>query len=194
MSIQKESENALVEKLKNNSKSAFSVIFLTYYKDLVRFAFRFTKNADLSEEIVQDVFVKVWEERSTLEIHHSLKSFLLKSVQNLSIDRLRHLNIVNKYASLVLDNPVLSDNATENYLLRDELELNYIRAMEKIPAEYADVYRMSRVEAQSYQEIAQKLGVSVRTVEVRVGKALSLLREELKDFLITIVLILQLMN
>jgi len=194
MSIQKESENALVEKLKNNSKSAFSVIFLTYYQDLVRFAFRFTKNADLSEEIVQDVFVKVWEERSTLEIHHSLKSFLLKSVQNLSIDRLRHLNIVNKYASLVLDNPILSENATENYVLRDELELNYIRAMEKIPAEYADVYRMSRVEAQSYHEIAQKLGVSVRTVEVRIGKALSLLREELKDFLITIIIIIQMLK
>ncbi len=135
MLIQKESENALVEKLKNNSKSAFSAIFLTYYQDLVRFAFRFTKNLDLSEEIVQDVFIKIWEERSTLEFHHSLKSFLLKSVQNLSIDRLRHLNIVNKYASLVLDNPILSENATENYVLRDELELNYIRAMEKIPIE-----------------------------------------------------------
>lgn len=194
MLIQKESENALVEKLKNNSKSAFSAIFLTYYQDLVRFAFRFTKNLETSEEIVQDVFIKIWEERATLEIHHSLKSFLLKSVQNLSIDRLRHQNIVNKYASLVLDNPVLSDNATENYLLRDELELNYIRAMEKIPAEYADVYRLSRVEGKNYHEIAQKLGVSVRTVEVRIGKALNLLREELKDFLITIALILQLLN
>lgn len=194
MSIQKESENALVEKLKNSSKSAFSVIFLTYYQDLVRFAFRFTKNLETSEEIVQDVFIKIWEERATLEIRHSLKSFLLKSVQNLSIDRLRHLNIVNKYASLVLDNPVLSDNATENYVLRDELELNYIRAMEKIPAEFADVYRLSRIEGKSYSEIAQKLGVSVRTVEVRIGKALILLREELKDFLITIALILQLVN
>jgi RNA polymerase sigma-70 factor (ECF subfamily) len=194
MIIQKESENALVEKLKNNSKSAFSVIFLTYYQDLVRFAFRFTKNLDLSEEIVQDVFIKIWEERSTLEFHHSLKSFLLKSVQNLSIDRLRHLNIVNKYASLVLDNPILSENATENYVLRDELELNYIRAMEKIPIEYADVYRMSRVDALNYQEIAQKLGVSVRTVEVRIGKALCLLRKELKDFLITIILFFQLLN
>jgi RNA polymerase sigma-70 factor (family 1) len=187
-------ERILIEKLKNEDKAAFTVIFTRYYKDLVRFSFCFTKNADASEELVQEVFLKLWENRNFLSIHSSLKSFLLKSVQNRSIDLLRHLNIRNKYASVVLDNPLLSANDTENYILHSELELNFNRAMVKIPVEYAEVFRMSRIEALGYHEIAEKLGVSVRTVEVRVGKALGMLREELKDFLVLLLIIYQLFH
>lgn len=181
-------ELILLEKLKNNDKSAFTIIFTNYYKDLVRFSIRFTKNYDASEEIVQTMFVNLWEERSELVLHTSLKSYLLKSVQNRSIDWLRHVNIKNKYTSVILDNPVLSENETENYLLHSELELNLAQAMKKMPAQYAEVFRMSRVEFLNYCEISLKLGVSVRTVEVRMAKAISILREELIDFLLFTIL------
>jgi RNA polymerase sigma-70 factor (ECF subfamily) len=74
------------------------------------------------------------------------------------------------------------------------LEASFNHAMEKIPTQYAEVFRMSRIETLNYHEIAQKLEISVRTVEVRISKALSLLREELKDYLVFVLILLQLFN
>ncbi len=185
-------ESILLEKLKNGDQAAFTIIFTKYYQDLTRFSFGYTRNSDAAEEIVQEVFLKLWENRTTLVIHNSLKSFLLKAVQNRSIDSLRHDNITHKYASIVLEHPLLSENDTENYILHSELQANFNHAMEKIPVEYAESYRMSRIENMNYQDIAQKLNVSVRTVEVRISKALHFLREELKDFLVLILLLFQL--
>lgn len=185
-------ERILLEKLKNDDQSAFTIIFTRYYNDLVRFSFGFTHDVDASEEIVQDVFLKLWENRKTLYIQNSLKSFLLKSVQNRSLDRLRHLDISNKYVSMAREHPLLVENDTENYILHSELEKRFNQALEKIPAVYAEAFRMSRVEFLNYQEISVKLGISVRTVEVRMSKALNLLREELKDFLVFVLMLLHL--
>ncbi len=187
-------ERILLEKLKNDDQSAFTIIFTKYYEDLVRFSFGYTRDSDASEEIIQEVFLKLWENRKSFVIQTSLKSFLLKAVQNRSIDSLRHANITHKYASIVLEHPVLSENDTENYILHSELRANFNHAMEKIPSQFAEAFRMSRMEFLNYQEIAQKLGVSVRTVEVRIGKALSLLREELKDFLVFMLILFQLFH
>ncbi len=187
-------ERILLGKLKNDDQIAFTIIFEKYYQDLVRFAYGFTRNSDPAEEIVQEVFLKLWENRTSLSIHSSLKSYLLKTVQNRSIDNLRHANITHKYASVVLEHPILSENDTENYVLHSELETNFNLAMQKIPAQYAEAFRLSRVESMNYQYIAKKLGISVRTVEVRVAKALSLLREELKDFLLLLLIIFQLLK
>lgn len=183
-------EYIFLEKLKNDDQQAFEIIFSKYYSDLVHFSFGYTRKAELSEEIVQDVFLLLWENRKTIVIHNSLKSFLLKSVQNRSIDQLRHLKITSKYASLLLEHAKLSENDIDNYILFSELEKKYSEALVKLPPVIAETFKMSRIEYLNYQEIAKKLNVSIRTVEVRVSKALFFLREELKDFLITILIIL----
>jgi RNA polymerase sigma-70 factor (ECF subfamily) len=185
-------EKILIERIKSGDKTAFTIIFTWYYQDLVRFSGTFTHNSDVSEELVQEVFVNFWEDRDSLVIETSLKSYLLKTVQNRSLDWLRHLKVRNKYASQILEKPILFENNTENYVLYSELELSFSLAVKKLPDQYAEVYKMSRVELLTYQEISTKLGVSVRTVEVRVSKALSILREELKDYLLLIVFILHL--
>jgi RNA polymerase sigma-70 factor (ECF subfamily) len=187
-------ERVLLGKLKKDDQSAFSVVFTQYYSDLVRFSFKFTNDLNISEEIVQDVFLRLWENRSSLEIHTSLKSYLLKNVQNRSIDSLRHTGITNQYVSMVLNNVIATQNDTENYVFFSELQANYNNALKKIPVQYADVFRMSRMEGLKYQEIANMLGVSVRTVEVRLSKALGMLREELKDFLLLYLIILKLLS
>lgn len=176
-------EKILIGKIIQNDQQSFTVIFTRYYADLVRFSTGITREPDASEEIVQDVFLKLWEQRASLDIHSSLKSFLLKSVQNRSIDYLRHIRISNAYASLILEHPVLLENDTENYILFSELEERFRQAMERIPEQYAEVFRMSRLQPLNYEEIASKLGISVRTVEVYISKAISLLRKELKEFL-----------
>jgi len=182
-------EKILLEKIKNDDQSSFSIVFTTYYRDLVMFSLTFTKTIEVSEEIVQDTFVKFWEDRHSLVISSSLKSYFLKAVQNRSIDWIRHLKIRDKYADSILHNAVLCENDTEHYVLRSELELNIDVALKKMPVELAETFQMSRFKGLTYSEISTKLNISVRTVEVRIGKALHFLRDQLKDYLLTLLVL-----
>ena len=177
-------ETELVSKLKRGSKNAFSAIFIAYYKDLVLFAINFTHEIDSAEEIVQDTFAKIWEEHDTININVSIKSYLLKSVYNKSIDWLRHEKVKQKYSLEVFTNPIEYECNTDDYLINSEIEGLIKVALDKLPPDYSQAYRMSRYEGLKYHEIAEKLNVSVRTVEVRIGKALSSLREGLHDYLV----------
>jgi len=185
-------ERILLEKLKNDQQSAFTLIFTKYNHELVKFSYSFTRDQAVAEDIVQEVFFKLWENRKSLEIQHSLRSFLLKSVQNRSLDSLRHAGINDKYVAFVTDHPLLSQNDTENYIFYTELEMNFSLALSRLPEQYAQIYRMSRIEHKKYQEIADSFGISVRTVEVFIARALSMLRKELKEFLLLILGLFQL--
>ncbi len=184
-------EKLLLDNIKKNDKASFSILFTQYYKDLVTFSFGIVRNINTAEEIVQDVFINLWENRASLLIERSLKSYLLKAVQNYSLNWLQHVKVQSRFASYAKDHQLLSGNETENYVLHSELEQNLQQALDKIPPEYAQAFRMNRFENLSYPEIGQKLGVSTRTIEVRISKALSLLREALKDFLLLAVFFLK---
>jgi len=176
-------EQLLIKKLKTGDPDAFSDIFSAYYKDLVMFAFSFTKELSNAEEIVQETFVKLWEDHEKLDVKVSLKSLLLKSVQNRFIDWHRHKKIINNHSSYVLNNSSLFDFETDNYVLRSELEGSIEKAIANLPDKFKEAYEMNRFGGLKYQEIAKKLNVSVRTVEVRISKALELLRKDMKAFL-----------
>lgn len=186
-------EKILLENIKNNDKASFSIIFNQYYKDLVTFSFGMVRNINTAEEIVQDVFIKLWVNRASLIIDRSLKSYLLKSVQNLSLNWLQHLKVQSRFDSYSKDHQLLSGNETENYILHSELENNLQLTLNKIPVEFAQAFRMNRFENLSYPEIAQKLGVSTRTVEVRISKALNFLRNELKEFLLLLLFLFKIL-
>jgi RNA polymerase sigma-70 factor (ECF subfamily) len=177
-------EKQLLEKLQTGDKKAFSLIFSRYYRDLVLFAITFTKDQEASEEIVQDVFVRLWELRLYAGITVSLKSFLLKAVQNKCLDWLKHRKVKDKYSKSVTELSPLAENNTEDYILYSELQLHFEKALNSLPQDIAETFRLNRFHGLKYHEIAQKQGVSVRTIEVRMSKALVLLKEALKDHLI----------
>jgi len=177
-------EKIIIEKYKEGDRSAFSTIFSVYYTDLVMFAITILNNADSSQEIVQDMFVKLWEDREKIVINTSLKSFLLKSVQNKCLDLLRHQKIKERYSSEFNHTALIHDYDTEGYVLRSELEFNIEKILNELPAEIAESFRLNRYEGLKYHEIAERLRVSQRTVEVRISKALQVLRERLKDYFI----------
>jgi RNA polymerase sigma-70 factor (ECF subfamily) len=179
-------EKALISKLQVGDYSAFSSIFNTYYPDLVIFASRFTHDLSNSEEIVQDTFVKLWEERESVKIINSLKSYLLKTVQNKCIDWYRHKKIIQAHGDFVTKKPPQFALDTDSYLLYSELNEQIENALNILPEEIAEAFWMSRHKGLKYHEIADILGVSVRTIEVRIGKALNLLRSYLKDYFILI--------
>lgn len=183
-------EKVLVQRLRSGDDTAFSVIFKNYYVDLVLFAATFTRDRQEAEEIVQDIFIRLWENRGSVIITSSLRSFLLKSVQNKCIDSIRHLKIVDGYQAKLQNHPLLLENDTENYVLYSELEDDLKKALEKLPGDISEIFLLNRFEGLTYPEIATRLGLSVRMVEIRMGKALALLKLYLKDYLITILILL----
>jgi RNA polymerase sigma-70 factor, ECF subfamily len=179
-------EKVLISRLNIGDTSAFSFIFNAYYKDLVIFASRFTNDRVNSEEIVEDTFVKLWEEHESLNISVSIKSYLLKTVQNKCIDWYRHRKIMRIHDHLILQSSPRYVYETDNYILQSELQEQIDAALAKLPDEISGAFRMNRYKGLKYHEISKIMGVSVRTIEVRIGRALNLLRNHLKDYFIII--------
>jgi RNA polymerase sigma-70 factor (ECF subfamily) len=183
-------ERLLIKLIKSGDSAAFSSLFNAYYKDLVLYGFRFTKDIVSSEEIVQDVFVKLWEERELIGISSCLKSYVIKMVRNRCIDLIRHRNVVQKHSVLASQRSPALDFDTDSYILYSELQEKIDSILVRLPDDISEAFRMSRDKGLKYNEIAKLKGVSVRTVEVRIGKALHLLRKHLSEYFQLIVFIL----
>lgn len=174
-------ENFLLSALRQDNKEAFSLLFQKYYTDLVLFCGNFVRDKSSCEDIVQSIFLKLWNDRKNIRIETSLKSYLLRAVRNSCFDEFRHLEIVRQYESDP-DHSVLDSYDTENYILYSDLSAHLQQALDQLPAAYREAFEMNRFEGLKYREIAVRLNVSERTVEVRVSKALEMLRKLLKDF------------
>jgi len=182
-------EHDLLIELKKGSKKAYSILFNKYYKDLVLFGGNFLPTKSMCEDIVQNVFLKLWRDRESLEILSSLKSFLLSSVQNSCLDELRHKGVIRAHESYSMTYGPSDNIDTENYVLYSDLQGHLTEALGKLPEVCRQAFEMNRLEGLKYREIAEKLNVSERTVEVRIGKALSLLRNHLKEFFVAFFLL-----
>lgn len=176
-------EKTILRKLKQGDKIVFSYIFSKFYTDLVWFARTFTGDTNLSEDIVQEVFVKLWESRRDLPTIRSFKSYLLKTVQNRCLDWLRHMQAREKHNKAIFRNPILVVNDTEKYILTSELESAIKKAIDKLPKEFSEPFCMNRFEGLKYYEIADKMQLSHKTIEDRISKALKLLKILLKDYI-----------
>lgn len=184
-----ENENQLLlTALRLGNKEAFTLLFRKYYKDLVLFGGSYLHDKARCEDIVQSVFLRLWENRASLEIKTSLRSFLLQSVKNGCLDELRHKEVVREHVSYTewMGNP--SDCDTEHYILYSELQARLSIALDGLPAECRQAFEMNRFEGLKYKEIASSLSVSERTIEVRIGKALGLLRKYLSESVVIILI------
>ena len=181
--LEKQQENFVLSALKQDSKEAFSLLFQTYYTDLVLFCGNFIKDKDSCEDIVQSIFLKLWRDRQNIQIETSLKSYLLKAVRNSCFDEYRHLEIIRQHEA-EYESTMLDFYDTDNYILYSDLSDHLHRALEKVPDLYREAFMLNRFEGLRYREIAEQLNVSERTAEVRVSKTLDLLRKYLKDFFV----------
>ena len=183
-------EQYLLNRLKQGDVDAFSIIFKHFYKDLVLFGGSFLPDKVACEDIVQSIFLKLWNDRNTISIDSSLKSYLLKAVRNGCLDEIRHRNIVHEHEADSFLHGVLGDIDTEKYVLYSDLQEHLQRALTKIPEQNREAFVLNRFEGLKYREIAEKLQVSERTIEVRISKAIDLLRKYLQEFLIVLLLLL----
>jgi RNA polymerase sigma-70 factor, ECF subfamily len=181
-----EEEHALwLEGLRSGNEKIFQDIFNAYYEPLCRFSLNRIESKEEAEEIVQDVFVKLWIKREDLVIQQSLKSYLYRMVQNRIINRSEHRKIRKIHQQHVLSNPP-EHFASENDFHEEELNNLAAKAEKTMPEKRRQVYELSRKKGLKYSEIAEKMGISIKTVEVHLSKALDHMRVYLKDYLVAL--------
>lgn len=161
----------VIRKIREGSISAFEDLFRRYYEPLLWFSAGITGRADVAEEIVQDLFYILWRDRDKINIMISVKSYLYSSVRNMSLQYGRRERLGERYS----DNrgEKVENNTPLNDLEYKELEKMAFAAMGKMPVRRADIFRMHRFEGLKYSEIAQKLNLSVKTVEAEMSKAIA---------------------
>ncbi|WP_287816664.1 RNA polymerase sigma-70 factor [Bacteroides sp.] len=151
----------------------FSELYLTYYSKLVRFAKEFVIQEEDAENITQDVFIILWENRDFIEHIDNMNAYLFRLVRNKCLDYLKHKVFEQRYVESVQTSyevDVVEDNDTE-ILIR--------AAINSLPKRCRDIFLLSRVEGLKYKEISEQLGISVNTVECQMGIALKKLRIKL---------------
>jgi RNA polymerase sigma-70 factor, ECF subfamily len=160
----------------------FEQLFRKFYQQLCRYAFTILKDTDAAEEVVQEVFLKIWERRDNIEFTVSVKSYLYRAVHNASLNQndKKKREVRMDEGTLKVVHP---DSTPSQNIQSKELEKAIAAAMEKLPVECRRVFEMSRFGEMKYREIADALGISVKTVENQMGKALRVMREQLSEYL-----------
>lgn len=185
----------LMATLQAGDITAFEMLFRTYYKPLCNYAYSFVQNKDEAEEIVQATFLSVWEKRDTLAIHTGVKPYLYAMVRNASLNVLKHEKIKQQHVAGELAVAERSVESVTRTVMASELESRIYKALDKLPEQCRLVFKLSRFEELKYAEIAEHLNISIKTVENQMGKALKIMREQLKDYLpLLIVLMNGLLN
>lgn len=167
--------------IQNNNRQAFESLFKKFYRPLTAYSFRFVRDLSIAENIVQDVFLKLWQNRNVLTITTSLEHYLFKSVRNHSLNHLDKIKVRTEYLRMQTE----QENANEDYTsffpeigLLDKIE----SAINALPEKRQIIFRMAREDGLKYREIADKLDLSIKTVEAQMTLALKQLRESLKEF------------
>jgi RNA polymerase sigma-70 factor (family 1) len=157
----------------------FHAVFDTYYNSLCNYAYTFTRNADSSEDIVQELFTKIWEDRRELVMQETIRYYLFTAVRNNCITILRQ----EKNAVTVEWKEQEVGYESEPYQDEEEADhrLLLAKGIDRLPPKCRDTFVLSRFGKMTYKEIAANQGVSVKTVENQLGKALKMLRTFLKD-------------
>jgi len=183
--------------LQAGSDSAYEYLYKHYYKMLCTVAFERVRDTLVSEMIVSDVIFALWKNRQTLEIHASLRSYLLKSVHNRCLNYIaqseRQQALLDELSQKIASEQACDANSPDNpltLLIENELETKINGSIEALPDQTRRIFCMSRFDEMTYDEIAYETGVSVDVVKYHIKRALARLRNALKDYLMVLIVCL----
>jgi RNA polymerase sigma-70 factor (ECF subfamily) len=172
----------LLNRLRRGDDEAFDAIFRAWYAPLVRMAERLVDSRAVAEEIVQDVMLELWRRREHLADEGSPQAYLFQATRNRALNHLRHERVIRRTTPQVA--PPSSIEATgTGRLVQGEMERAAEAALSSLPGRCRETFELSRVHSMKYAEIARVLGVSIKTVEADMGKALRALREHLAPWI-----------
>lgn len=175
-------ERALVSRLVNDDKEAFSELYANYKDRLIYFAMRFIKSREFAEDIFQDVFSVIWQSRHFINPEYSFSSYVYTMVKNRVLNMLRRISSEKKVMQTILSEAIDYDNETSRNILYNELNEIIEKAINHLTPRQKEIFRMSREEFMSHREIAQKLNLSIYTVQEHITQALKSIRSFLAKY------------
>lgn len=161
---------------KRDIQDRFQVFFLKYYQEMVRFAYSYTREPAIAEDLVQDIFIQLWVKRRDSDRFDSSKSFLLLCVKNKCLNYLRHRQVEGAHLQQSREQIPVEYVDEEN-----ALEEAICKLLDRIPSKRRKILELCILESRSYQEIAVLLGISQNTVKAHLKRAYAFLREEIKN-------------
>jgi RNA polymerase sigma-70 factor, ECF subfamily len=175
----------LILRLKEGDGKSFEILFQAVYPQLCGYANKFIHDIDEAEEIAQEVFSKLWENRHHLDEDDSVKGYLFTSVKNRCLHFLEHQKVKSKYAEILqyVYTEAAHDTAHE-IVVANELDQEYAKALESLPLQCRKIFELNRMDGLKYGEIARHLKISQKTVETQMSRALHKLKLQLKDYIL----------
>ncbi len=168
--------------IREDSESAFEALYHAYFIPLLRFCGRFISQPETAETIVQETFWKIWQNRARLNPSASIRSYLYTIVRNQALQHLRRQRLENSIGEILIEDerqPVTPEEVLHSNELRQQIE----SAINHLPERCRLIFAMNRFDSLTYSEIAEVLGISLKTVETQMGRALKSLRHQLAEFL-----------
>ncbi|MET0637070.1 MAG: RNA polymerase sigma-70 factor [Chitinophagaceae bacterium] len=178
-----QSSTAVIRTLSPYGTGNFEMLFKTHFNALNAYAYTILKDNHQAEEIVQQVFCRIWEKKEDLSIHTSIKAYLYRAVYHDSLNYLKHKKVMAQYASYALRQGEHQVSGSAEKVLAAELNEKIRDAMNELPEQCRTIFQMSRFGHMKYQEIAEAMGLSVKTIENQMGKALRLMRGKLAEYI-----------
>jgi RNA polymerase sigma-70 factor (ECF subfamily) len=181
-------EKQLFLDYQEGSQPNFDFFFDKYYAGLCVYAYRLLKSKSEAEDIVQDFFVRVLENRKNIKINNSVKSYFIRSIHNRCLDYIAHQKVIGNHE--FYQQKMMSEEYFQEYPLIDtELKQQIEVAIQNLPDGIRETFILNRFEELSYQQIAKRENISVKTVEYRISKSLGILRKELGEYLLLLLFI-----
>lgn len=174
-------DEKLLARFRDGDMKAFQKIYSTYCEPLHRFAYSYLKDSFESEEIIQDVFLKVWEKRSEVDLQKSFKSYLYRITVNKIFNELKHRVVKQKYEQHALKFDQIGGDTPETSIEFQELNKKLELLLDRLPEQQRNIFILSRWKGLSNAEIAENLDISIRTVENQIYRAAKFVKLHLKD-------------
>ena len=176
------SELKAIESTSFSNSATFENLFKSYYNGLCNYAYKLLLNQDEAEDMVQQVFSKIWEKRNDLNAESSVKSYLYRATYNQCVNEMKRKE---KFNSLEDENVLQKIDLTNTEEITDasELEQSIEKGLANLPEKCRAVFVLSRYEDMKYKEISEFLGIYIKTVENHMGKALKMMRIHLTEFI-----------
>ena len=172
-------EEDIINAIREANTVAFQNVFDSCYESLCGYAFSILRDTAEAEDVVQSVFMKLWEKRDLLEIRQSVRSYLFRAVYNQCLNHIEHRSVKSRYQAYSQLEAVEAASDPEPF--PDELDQRIRTAVDNLPPQCKKIFVMSRYDGLRYPEISSRLNISVNTIQNQICKALRLLRTELKD-------------
>jgi len=180
-------------RIREGDQKAFEMLYKAYYLQLARFSWRYVESKAVAEELVQELFADLWQDRKNIPLEGSIRAYLYRAIRNRSLNYLKHKNVARKY-----NNEWVEENMEEHMTIhyedqshkeKERVQEELKKSIETLDPKIKATFKMHRFDGLTYKEIADILDVSVKTVEYRMTKALKLLRSKLSHLIALLLLI-----